>query len=100
MNFFNDQPDNRFTDPSFTSAFIQTNYYQVALPNQYGDVILILNEQGNAIHSAVHLANDIVFTKNGGHYGQPWMLMHLKDLLDQYTTDAAPKIMVYRSRNS
>jgi hypothetical protein len=100
MNFFNDPPDNRFTDPSYTSAYIQTNYYHVATPNKYGDVILILNEQGNAIHSAVHIAEDLVFTKNGGNYAQPWMLMHLKDLLAQYTSDAPPKIMVYRSRNS
>lgn len=99
MNFFNDPPDDRFTNTAFTVSYIQNNLYQVALPNLYGDVILILNDQGNAIHSAVYLADDIVFTKNGNNFTQPWMLMRLKDLLARYTLDAPPKMLVYRNRN-
>jgi hypothetical protein len=98
MNFFNDPPDNRFTNTAYTSTFIQSNFYQVGVPNLYGDVILILNDQGNAIHSAVYLADDIVFTKNGNNFSQPWMLMRLGDLLARYTADAPPKTLVYRSR--
>ena len=63
-------------------------------------MVLILNGQGNAIHSAVYIAEDIVFTKNGNNFSQPWMLMRLKDLLARYTTDAPPKMLVYRNRNS
>jgi hypothetical protein len=99
MNFFNDPPDNRFTDTAYTVSFIQSNFYQVALPNLYGDVVLILNHQGNAIHSAVHIADDIVFTKNGNNFSQPWMLMRMGDLLARYTDDAPPKMLVYRNRN-
>ena len=99
MNFFNDPPDDRFTNTSYTVSYIQNNLYQVALPNLYGDVILILNDKGNAIHSAVYVADDIVFTKNGNNFTQPWMLMRLKDLLARYTTDAPPKMLVYRNKN-
>ncbi len=99
MNFFNDPPDNRFTDTAYTAAYIQSNFYQVAVPNLYGDVILILNDKGNAIHSAVYIADDIVFTKNGNNFSQPWMLMRLGDLLARYTADAPPKTLVYRKRN-
>jgi hypothetical protein len=97
MNFFNDSPDNRFTNTTHTVSYIQSHLYQVAQPTEYGDVILILNDKGNAIHSAVHIAEDIVFTKNGNNFTQPWMLMRLKDLLVRYTTDAPPKMLVYRN---
>jgi hypothetical protein len=99
MNFFNDPPSNAFTNTSYTASFLTQNYYQVAKPTLYGDVILVLDEHGNAIHSATYLADDLVFTKNGNNFSQPWMLMRLGDLLARYTADAPPKMLVYRSRN-
>lgn len=99
MNFFNDPPSDKFTNTTYTASFIQTNFYQVSIPCLYGDVILILNDQGNAIHSAVYIADDIVFTKNGNNFSQPWMLMRLSDLLARYTAEAPPKTLIYRSRN-
>jgi hypothetical protein len=100
MNFFNETPDYRFSNPQFTVAYIKTNYYQIARATAYGDRIFLLNKNGNAIHSAVYLADDIVFTKNGNNFAQPWMLMHLKDLLAEYTSDEEPQIAVYRNKNN
>lgn len=100
MNFFNDPPSNLFTNTSYTSAFIETNYYQVAKPTAYGDIVFILDAKGNAIHSATYLADEIVFTKNGNNFSQPWMLMRLADLLGRYTADAPPKILTYRKRHT
>jgi hypothetical protein len=99
MNFFNDPPDDRFANPDYTVQYLRTNFYVVARPSLYGDVVLVLNEQGNAIHSAVYLAEDIVFTKNGNNYAQPWMLMRMKDLLADYSSDGPPKMAVYRNKN-
>jgi hypothetical protein len=77
MNFFNEIPDNRFSDPKYTADYLLTNYYTIAKPTAYGDLVFLLDKKGNAIHSAVYLADDIVFTKNGNNFAQPWMLMHL-----------------------
>jgi len=99
MNFFNDPPDNRFSDPAYISSFLETNYYQIAKPTTYGDIILLMDDKNEAIHSAVYLAGDIVFTKNGNNFAQPWMLMRLDDLLAEYTTDTAPRLVVYRNKN-
>ena len=82
------------------SAYLATHFYQVARPTLYGDIVFLLDDRGEAVHSAVHIAADIVFTKNGNNYAQPWMLMHLKDLLSMYTTDNPPQVVVYRSKNS
>jgi hypothetical protein len=100
MNFFNDTPDDRFSDPAYTVAYLKSNYYPIAKPTAYGDRIFLLDKKGNAIHSAVYLADDIVFTKNGNNFAQPWMLMHLKDLLAEYTSDTEPQIVVYRNKEN
>lgn len=100
MNFFNETPDNHFSNPAFTVNYLKQNYYQIAKATAYGDRIFLLDKNGNAIHSAVYLADDIVFTKNGNNYAQPWMLMHLKNLLSEYTADAPPQVAVYRSKSN
>jgi hypothetical protein len=98
MNFFNDVPDNRFSDPQFTTPYLKANYYEIARPNSYGDLVFLLNRDGNAIHSAVYLADDLVFTKNGNNFSQPWMLMHLKDLVGEYSAETVPRVVVYRNK--
>jgi len=100
MNFFNKVPDNRFLDLAFTSSYIDANYYPIAAPGRYGDLIFVLDAKGGVIHSAVHIADDLVFTKNGKSIGQPWLLMHLGDLISLYSSGTAPKLLYYRSNNS
>ncbi|TAL03341.1 MAG: hypothetical protein EPO07_06400 [Verrucomicrobia bacterium] len=100
MNFFSEEPDQRFADLNYTSAFISTNYYSIAKPSAYGDLIFVLDERGGAIHSAVYIADDIVFTKNGRSYGQPWLLMHLKDMATAYSTAKEPRLVFYRNKAS
>jgi len=94
LNFFNDPPANLFTNASYMAALITSNYYQVAKPTLYGDIILMQDDSGKTLHSATYLAEDIVFTKNGGSFAQPWMLMRLADLLSRYTADAPAKMLV------
>jgi hypothetical protein len=100
MNFFNDVPDDHFTDPAYTVNYLEKNYYQIATPTKYGDIILFLDgDSNNAIHSAVYLADDLVFTKNGNNMSQPWMIMHLKDLTMKYESDGPGRMVVYRNRS-
>lgn len=100
MNFFNEVPDDRFADPAYTVKYLEENYYQIAEPSRYGDIIMFMDgDSNNAIHSAVYLADDIVFTKNGNNMAQPWMLMHLKDLVTKYQSDGPGRMLVYRNRN-
>jgi hypothetical protein len=98
MNFFNDRPDDRFSQPAYTVEYLRTNCYTVAKANQYGDIILVLDEKGNGVHSAVYLADDILFTKNGNNYTQPWMLMRLNELVANYSTGTQARMAVYRRK--
>jgi hypothetical protein len=99
MNFFNETPDNRFNDSAYTLAYLKKHYYKVAKPVAYGDIIMLVNDQDIAVHVAVYLADDIVFTKNGSNFARPWMLMRLEDLLFTYNSSHPPRIIVYRNKD-
>ena len=99
FNFSSDTPDNRFNDPAFASQYIQKNFYQIAAPSLYGDVLLLMNNKNEIKHSAVFLADDLVYTKNGNNYRQPWMIMRISDLLATYPSDP-PMRVVYMRRNA
>jgi len=96
FNFASDTPDNRLNDPGYAVEHIRKNYYRIAAPSLYGDVLLLLNDRDEVKHSAVYLADDIVFTKNGNNYRQPWMLMRIPDLLATYPATPAMKPIYMR----
>ena len=96
FNFSNDTPDNRFNDPEYTIQYIEKNYYQISAPSKYGDILLLLNDRKEIKHSALFLADDLVFTKNGNNYRQAWMLMHIPDLLATYPATPAMKPVYMR----
>ena len=98
FNFSNETPDNRFNDPAFAVDYIQKNYYQIAAPSIYGDILLLMNDRNEVKHSAVYLADNIVFTKNGNNYRQPWMLMRIPDLLATYPATPAMKPVYMRRK--
>jgi hypothetical protein len=99
FNFSSETPDNRFNDPAYAVQYIQKNFYQIAAPSQYGDILLLMNEKQEVKHSAVFIADDIVFTKNGNNYRQPWMLMRIPDLLATYPA-TPPMRTIYMRRKT
>jgi len=98
FNFNNDPPDNRFNDPNYAVEYIRKNYYQIAAPSLYGDIVLLMNDQQEVKHSAVYIADNIVFTKNGNNYRQPWMLMRVPDLVATYPATPPMKVIYMRRR--
>jgi hypothetical protein len=95
MNFFNDTPDNRFSDVEFVAQYVNEHYVQVPRPTRFGDVIFFLDENGTTLHSAVYLAGDLVFTKNGSNMAQPWIAMRSKELIARYQP---AQVVVYRPK--
>lgn len=61
-----------------------------------GDLFLLLNAQGGVIHSAVYIADDVVFTKNGINYAQPWILMHEKMMIGTFSALEPVKVAYFR----
>ena len=98
LNFFSLTPDPRMSDNNFAGRFITDHYYEIAKPSTAGDLVLLLNSSGGVIHSAVYLADDVVFTKNGINYAQPWILMHERDLVGTFSAISPVKVAYFRRR--
>ena len=102
MNFFNEQPDPRFVEQEFSSQTLQTQYRIVPKADALGDIILLHqpSADGNSklIHMCVQVADDLVFTKNGGDIYQPWVLMHLEDVRALFSYEPVIETTVFRRR--
>ena len=99
MNFFNDQPDQRFLDPAYTRKVLQTSYMTVPAADKFGDVIVLVDSAGNGIHACVYVADDFVFTKDGAGMDQPWVIMKLADVLASYPSDGHQRIAFWRRKD-
>jgi hypothetical protein len=99
MNFFNaTTPDNSLANPTNMLAVLKKDYYRVAMPSEYGDVVLIRNANNIVLHSALYLAENLVVTKNGRSAIQPWVITRLGDVVREYTYNYPPQVEYYRYR--
>jgi hypothetical protein len=102
FNFFKDPPDNAFTNAAVVRKTLETDYYPVFTDPRYGDLVFLARSNGEIIHSSVFIADNIVYTKNGGHYLSPWMLMRIPDMVDAFSAMYPPteqlKVTYYRNK--
>jgi hypothetical protein len=86
FNFSNVKPDNRFLDPAECTRHIDQDLYKIAQPSLYGDVLVFKDPANRIRHSAVYLADDLVFTKGGKDYTTPWIVTRIPNLQAMYPT--------------
>ena len=99
MNFFNDKPDPQFVEFKNVQRALDADYRRIRETPSYGDLILLTDVAGKALHMCVYLADDVVFTKNGKDYMQPWVLMKIPDMLTYYNAPTPAQMTVYRSKH-
>lgn len=75
FNFFNDPPEERFGRPEAVRATLENDCYPVPGSPTLGDLVLFTAPDVGIIHSAVYVADDILFTKGGPAFTSPWLLM-------------------------
>ena len=101
FNALSAEPDNRLNDMQYVRELLDRDYYTIFEPSHLGDIVFIATADSQVIHAAVFVADDLVFTKNGYHYTQPWILMHIRDMVATYTArypgSGALKLLYYRS---
>jgi hypothetical protein len=103
FNFFSDVADQQMSDPAHFMEKLKEDYTPAAGDPRYGDIAFFSKPSGGVVHSAVYLADDIFYTKNGATFTYPWMLETMSDLLKQYSFQVEPgeKLVVsyYRHKN-
>jgi hypothetical protein len=90
LNFYNAVPDDSFSDVNVALGHIRNNYYFIAAQPRMGDLVLLALPDGAIVHSAVYVADDLMFTKNGAVITQPWLLMPLADMLEFHSAFYPP----------
>ena len=97
MNFFNDQPDPGFFQPEYTKRVLQSRYHSIEGEAKLGDLITLVDGNGNGLHMCVHLVDHFVFTKNGANVLSPWVIMKTSDMLLLFFPNKDErKIVIYR----
>jgi hypothetical protein len=100
MNFFNREPDPRLLDFTNAQQIIRSEYHVERGERTFGDLIAFADAQGRFVHMCVYIADDVVFTKNGAHVYQPWVLMKMPDMLARYPADKPLQTLTFRRNSS
>jgi hypothetical protein len=98
LNFFNKYADSKFLNKNTTREMLQNDYTIVNGPATYGDLMTLINSHGDAVHIAVYIAEDIVFTKNGVNTLQPWVLMRMDDMLSYFPSPEPLRVVIFRKK--
>ena len=99
LNFFRAEPDDRFLDVATALSTLRREYYIVENTFRLGDIVALLDTEGNLFHVAVYLADDLVFTKNGTSPVSPWIIMP-NDRLEAFYASRAPNPRLIHHRRS
>jgi hypothetical protein len=97
LNFFNSLPEPFFLDSRLATSVVLERYTSIEDACRFGDVLIFIdNETGNAFHSCVYIADDVVFTKNGRNVLSPWVFQTLDQVRRIYLHHHNGHIKVYR----
>ena len=100
LNFFNEEPDNRYLVNGTQRSAIKDNYTEVKTNWAFGDMIVLLEGGKEAKHVCIYVADDVVFTKNGTDIWAPWTLMKMSDMMTRYTSDQPMQLVVLRRKGT
>lgn len=98
-NFFSFNPRDVYADSPERDAILIREFERAAPPLQFGDM-LVLESGSRFVHGCVHIADDIVFTKNGPDIFSPWILMKLDDVVAFHDLGGDVSLSVYRRREA
>jgi hypothetical protein len=101
LNFFNYDPHEYLLDERLATNSVLEGFTPVEPPYQYGDILFFLNSKtGDAYHSCLQLADNLVFTKNGRNLLSPWIIMRLEDLEKVYLYRGDGRVQGFRRKSS
>ena len=97
LNFFNSEPDDRFLNVQTALETLKRNYFVVEDDFQLGDIVAMLDQDGDLFHVASYLADGLVFSKNGMSTLAPWAILSIEALKGYYRTrEDKPRLIVHR----
>jgi len=99
LNFFNETPDEKFTDGNVCITEVKERYYRIHDNLQLGDIAIVFDRHGMAIHSATYIADGVFFHRCGSNSSAPWSLIKAENLMGVYLRGSGVRLMYYRRKN-
>ncbi len=97
LNFFNYDPHEYLLDSRLATSAVLEKFEPVEPPYKYGDILFFLSrDTGDAFHSCVYLADDLVYTKNGRNLLSPWLIMKRQDVEKVYLYRGDGRVQGFR----
>jgi hypothetical protein len=97
LNFFNYDPHEYLLDSRLATTAVLEKFAPTEPPYKFGDILFFLSkETGDAYHSCVYLADNLVFTKNGRNLLSPWLIMRREDVEKVYLYRGDGRIQGFR----
>jgi hypothetical protein len=84
LNFFALRPRAYYLDGRTSYLALTEEYEEVPRADRFRDLIAFVSTDGLVLHTCVHVADDIVFTKNGQLLFAPWLLQRRADVAAIY----------------
>ena len=100
LNFFAVRPEPYYLDSRVSFLELTQGYLALEEPSELGDLICFIDGGGSVLHSCVHLAEDLVFTKNGQSLFAPWVIMRRREVEDIYRPNGAVAVRFLRRKDS
>lgn len=99
VHFFKRNPSPRVLDSLSLGHYLAHDFTEVPAEEElhFGDIVCLLRPENESfLHSYVHIADDIVFTKNGASYLHPFILTLKSDMMSRYPHEGECKTRVFR----
>ena len=97
FNFFQQGlPDDSLHTPEGVEKLLRETYVPATGEPRFGDIILLTLPDGSSIHSAVYIADGIVFNKNGPTLATPYVFSTMEDMLAFYPSSEKITLTYYR----
>lgn len=98
FNFFQFSPIQDLPDePEAVETYLKSRYIPAGEDPRFGDLIVLRHPMTkSAMHAAVRIADDIVYTKNGASIFRPWTMMKMDSMLLQWSHRGRPEIEYWR----
>lgn len=101
FNFFTQGlPDDSLNDPAYVGRVLAERYAPVSGHPRFGDIVLLTLPDGSSIHSAVYIADNVVFTKNGPSLAAPFVFSTMEDMLAFYPNSERIRLAYFRLKDA
>jgi hypothetical protein len=94
LNFFNYNPETIYLEELFAASALLSDFDTADEPYRFGDLLVFVTPEMNALHSCIYIAADIVYTKNGRSLFAPWIVLHLNDVKKLYSESGGKPLRI------